>query len=273
MADASSPWTLDGNTASLRVGSFSAVVKIDEPGLGVHGVCWDGASIAAVETWLGFREYKQVRSEQVRPIEDAYVRGRDLVAVYAETPENPLRYEIYWRALDADSLCGAAAGIDVVASVQTSVLDAKPQTMLCSQCRVDAVWASAPPKRDWAAVRVPAMPDAKLDMQAYLREAHKVMAEHRPTLDDAFLFALAESPWAYAEMIHPADRLWTHVAARETSALRTAGTGYLIFGMPMEKGVLLRARLRVLLLPRSDAQEIALRSREQFERAELPLTT
>jgi hypothetical protein len=288
MADASSPWTLDGNTASLRVGSFSAVVKIDEPGLGVHGVCWDGQPITAVREWLRFAEARPLEKDQVRTIEDAYVRGRDLVAVYAETPGHPLRYVLYWRALGEEQLCGAAAGVDVVASVQTSVLDAKPAAYFSSQCSADDAWALGQSESQWMAIPERPLPDDALDRDERRQMAEGVIAAARASCDDTFLFELAESPWAYAEMIHPRDRILSFAlvhpfagavlpgskaAIDDASTLRGAGTNHHVLGLPLEKGVLLRARLRVLLLPRSDAQEIAIRSREQFERAELPLTT
>jgi hypothetical protein len=278
MADRAMPWTLDGNAASLRLGSFSAAVKIDQPELGIHGVAWGGAPIAAVEKWLAFTEAGPSSSRRLREIEDAYIRGRDLVTIYAETRDHPLRYVLYWRALDEAALCGAAAGLDVVASVQTSVLDAKPKAFLSSQSRVDEAWASAPPVRFWRNLSPRSLPDRALEKEERHRMASEVIADARAARDDAFLFELAESPWAYAEMIHPRDQMLSYAMVHEFSdvampAVRIAHPSHHILGLPLEKGVLLRARLRVLLMPRDNAGEIADRSREQFERAELPLTT
>lgn len=250
---ANSPWTLSGHVARLSAGEFSATVHVDRPGLGIHDITWAGRRIEALHNWLalvedGTKADEVAAADEVRAIEDCYVRGRDLVAVYAETKDHPLRYVVYWRALAADALCGAVAGLDVVVSVQTSVLDVTPKVWLSSTCDADAAWRAGAEDSGW----------------------RLLAANSDAPSDQAYLVELAGGEWCAAEMIHSQDRIES--TARLADA-KTVQTRHRVLGLRLEKGVLLRARMRVVLARREDARDVVAACREQFERAELPLTT
>jgi hypothetical protein len=60
---------------------------------------------------------------------DAYVRGNDLVATYAESATHTCRTQVYWRyEREADYF-----GIQLIVSVQTSRLDAAPGFAVASE--------------------------------------------------------------------------------------------------------------------------------------------
>jgi hypothetical protein len=265
---ANSPWTLTGHVARLSAGEFSATVNVERPGLGIHDIAWAGRRIDALRNWLalaedGTKANEAMAAEEVRAIEDCYVRGRDLVAVYAETKDHPLRYVVYWRALGADELCGAAAGLDVVVSVQTSVLDVTPKVWLGSACDVDAAWSAGAAGSAWRPLK----------------------ASHGEEGDHAYLLELAGGEWCAAEMIHSQDRIEStaRLAGDTLTIGKAVQTRHQVLGLRLEKGVLLRARMRALLVrcdnrgadeARTDnAREVVAQCRKQFERGELPLTT
>jgi hypothetical protein len=79
-------------------------------------------------------------------------------------------------------------------------------------------------------------------------------------------------PWLYAEMVHPHD-----ISRRIREAGRTLAqahnTRYALFGLDLEKGVVLRARLRAVWLRGADAKERAFEHFEEFLSAPLPLGT
>ncbi|MEX2185597.1 MAG: hypothetical protein WD875_02340 [Pirellulales bacterium] len=282
-----SPWNLSGRSAKLTAGDFSAAVAVDRPGLGIHDIAWAGQPLDAVGHWLAFSEPGPAPSDRVRAIEDVYVRGHDLVVVYAENKEHPLRYFVYWRSLGEADLCGAAAGLDVVVSVQTSVLDAKPAASLSSRCSAEGAWSAAPPQRIWRSI-----PQRRLDaaLEQPFETATEINALGKSDSDDVFLFDLAAGDWTYAEMIHPGDRTLSYalvwqpdeesVAASPDSdtdhllfASSVVTTRHQVLGLQLEKGVLLRARTRVVLTRREGSRDVVAACRDAFERADLPLTT
>lgn len=279
MTAAPCPWKLAGRRAELSLGELSAVVNVDRPGLGVEQIARSGAPLKAIRHVLALTEPGPRQSDVARPIEDCYVRGRDLVAVYAESPAHPLRYVVYWRALAGDELCGAAAGLDLVVSVQTSVLDATPTAVVGSELSAETVFRLAAPRPEWIAVP-PRHLEAVLDEPRHAAELTNAAAGARD--DDAFLCDLPNSDWSYAEMIHPQDRMQSDalVLAHEepadagrVAAASFVHTSHRVLGLRLEKGVLLRARLRAIFVPRQAARDLVLASRDQFHRAELPLAT
>ncbi|HEV3166072.1 MAG TPA: hypothetical protein VGZ22_18740 [Isosphaeraceae bacterium] len=78
--------------------------------------------------------------------------------------------------------------------------------------------------------------------------------------------------WLYAEMVHP-DDVTRRIREGGRTMAQAHTTHYGLFGHDLEKGVVLRARLRALWLRSEDAKEAALDQFEQFLQAEPPLTT
>jgi hypothetical protein len=81
-----------------------------------------------------------------------------------------------------------------------------------------------------------------------------------------------DAPWLYAEMIHPQD-----VTRRIREGGRTLGaaktTRYGLFGYDLEKGVVLRGRLRGVWLRSQSAKEEAFAHFEEFVHEPPPLST
>ncbi len=284
-----SPWKLSGGVAKLAAGNFSAAVTVDRPGLGIHEIAWAGQPLGVIRNWLAFKEVGPGPADRQREIEDVYVRGRDLVAVYAESKQHPLRYVVYWRSLGEADLCGAAGGLDVVVSVQTSVLDAKPAVFLSSQYGVERGWTNTPPQRRWNPIAFETRTD-RPDREHLVASGLERNAQAVASPDDTFLFDLAQAPWSCGEMIHPSDRIASDANVidfpgvpplgadstqwdPETENLRVAMSSHHVLGVQLEKGVLVRARLRGVLARREGAREVVAACRNAFEQAELPLTT
>lgn len=176
--------------------------------------------------------------EVATPPADCYERGTDLVLTYAETSTRPLRVQVYWRVHSADRLPAGAAGIDLQVSVQTSLLDADSAL--------------------WAASTVPARHVARLAGCAGNA--------------DCWLFRWPAAEMSYAEMIHPADDRGC-VLSREDESQDRWLLRRRLFGERLEKGVILRARLRGVLLPRQDDERLAAAACEAFVTEAPPLTT
>ncbi|HWB01116.1 MAG TPA: hypothetical protein VG713_21645, partial [Pirellulales bacterium] len=80
----------------------------------------------------------------------------------------------------------------------------------------------------------------------------------------------AEADFSYAEMVHPRDISHDQLS----TANGAARLEHRLFArMRLEKGVILRGRVRAAWLPRHDDEPLARAIYQQFQHAELPLTT
>jgi hypothetical protein len=226
-------WRLEADRACVSQDGLSGEVRLARPARGISALSF-GQALPGLRL-LGVAGADLGDSDSPIPA-DAYERGGDLVLTYAETAMRPLRVEIYWRVLTDEVLPAAAAGFDLQVSAQTSLLDAD-----------SALWSES---------RVPAQHVARLSDAAA----------------DCWLFRGADSRYSYAEMIHPADDRGCLLSRGANAA-----DGWLLrrslFGERLEKGVILRARLRGLLLPRHDDEQAAIAACESFVASQLPLTT
>jgi hypothetical protein len=142
---ATTTWRLDGAVARLDHGSLRAVVDVTAPNRGLHELVFRDKPL---EGWLLGVDV------DARP-DDAYARGRDLVATYRETPARPFTIQVYWSAW-ADSQGVGEAVLDVTVSIQTRQWEAYPRVLAASMlasCELTAVDAGAIlwrlPEADW----------------------------------------------------------------------------------------------------------------------------
>lgn len=245
-------WTLQDHAAQLASGPFSATLDLMRPDRGLGSWRVDGQPLAApLDCALGV----DWQAGLVAPA-DVFIRGDDLVARYEETSARPLRVELYWRRVASSDPRGVA--IDLQVSVNTSLLDADPRLATVSHLRraelarlddTQAVWTSVP------------------DPLGEPRQGDRA---------DGFRCLLAERgglDFAYAEMVHPQDD--------EGSELRSAGDGtegglvlrHALFVDSLEKGVILRARIRGLIVARAEARARTASEFAALVAAPLPLTT
>lgn len=163
--------------------------------------------------------------------------GSTLRATYPASDDFPVETQIACSVLDFGS---AIVGLDVIVSVGTEELDVCPQLDLCSRVAEAS------------------------DLES-IRDA----GEGAEVQASCALLRLRKAPLTYAEMALPAEFHRTETA----EAPETAGTciRHQLFVCSLEKGVVLRARLRGLLLSQ-EADEVAVGAcYEAFVGAPLPL--
>lgn len=124
-------WQLDGTRALLSAPRLRGGIDLLHPSRGVTAVFVDGAAQVGWLLGVDVLATDGCRSlgDAPWPIEDVYIRGRDLVATYREPLEQPFNLQLYWRA--AESLSGAAT-LDLICSVQTPLWEAHPGVTVCS---------------------------------------------------------------------------------------------------------------------------------------------
>jgi hypothetical protein len=235
-----SPWQIDGSMARLRLTQFSAQVDFIRPAAGLHSIVI-AEKPQAGQSWLGV----ELAGETPTISEiDAYVRGSDLIVTYAETATRPLRAQLYWRAIESLPQ-GALASVELVASVQTSLLDACPR--LSAQSFVAA------------GELVP------------LGESAETIAGS-DSLERAargLLIRPAGANYSCADIITGGTRDDDRVDS-------TGGRVHIVhdlFADRLEKGVILRTRIRSVLVARDADLSAANAELEDFLATALPLTT
>ena len=219
-----SPWELKGGFARLAAGELSATLELARPESGCRDVQFRHKKLD-LSRWLAVSPAAPSRVI----VEDVFTRGGDLVITYAETPDWPIRWQVYWRVLSGESLGPALAGLELIVSAQTSLLDSSPalvvETALAGPVSLDS--------HPWGIVSRPSAAEL-----------------------------------SYVELVHPADHYGTDIqSTHELVAIR-----YPLFMKSLEKGVILRARLRGLLVETSTAQTVAEACARLFHDSPTPLT-
>lgn len=249
----SSPWHIDDQLARLETDSLRAELDLHNPS--------GGAKISAAGSPISSVTFGQVSMPAARPSE-LFARGDDLIAIFEERPDYPFRAQIYWRFVRSlfpgadEGLLRPIAGLELILSMQTSLLDSDPALEVAT----DIAARQASQLTDVAAGRF---------------IEHSVSAnpiELSPTSGAGCVkFPLASSELVYVEMIHPADFRRASLTASGTSRSSVRLT-HRLFPERLEKGVIVRSRLRAFMAPADRATRAAAAAYRTFAKSEPPLT-
>lgn len=247
-------WKLEGSQARLAQPNLSAAVDLLRPDLGLTGAVYRGQKVPLVA--LLAVDLPEV-SEQPQSLSDHWVRGNDLVAVYEPTALRPTRVEVYWRwhelppALDPSGVCAA---VELQVSVQTHLLDSHPEVS-CSTVAAAPACArlTADPYGQWQTVSASAP------------------ADYTPPADRGGTLWQWPTPGvAYAELVFPADFRVDALSPQPGGGWRLR---HRLFPEFLEKGVILRSRIRGLFCSAVEGEATARAACEHFAASPLPLTT
>jgi hypothetical protein len=258
-------WQLDGHVAKLAIAEGEVSVDVTRPSL---GLVWTAYGRSAPQP-NGLKILKVAISDQ-KPLDaasvDVFVRGCDLVATYAESPPRHVRAQIYWRQLspaefaptEASHVIGA---FDLILSVNTSVLDDDPHSVVRS---------SIPSAGEILNVRCS---EENLYRLAPVAELCRTVPD--PSLfggpTGCYLVRIVGASRSYVEMVHPADYQHSGATISESGS-PGAKLSHSLFAQRLEKGVILRARVRAAMVEREGDETIALAAFQHFSASEPPLT-
>lgn len=240
MSTLQSPWDLAGRIARVRHERAVARVDLEHPELGFQLQQFGDQPL---------RDCQLLGVELGRPGDapppDGYVREGDLVATYAPTESLPRRVQTYWRLHEAqDRLV-----LDLQVSVQTPLLDALPRVQVVTRLPQSRLWSLEGPGR----------PLTPLD-----RPLESPAPDFPP-----YVLVTQPAGITYIELIHPDDFGGFAAEIAEGVSWRHS-----LFGDSLEKGVILRARLRSLWMPAvEDPAAAATAAFIDFLSDPLPLST
>jgi hypothetical protein len=172
-------------------------------------------------------------------VEEAYVRGSDLIIRYRETAGDLFSFQLNWRLVDSGPT--AAWGVELWVSIQTSYLDTAPAFELTS-----------------------VLPDAPWQLLRH----HELITNAEPSEGVAALLAVPHASLACAWLIEPGDQLQFQLHSQPAEAAQRGQ----LFGAFLEKGVIRRARMRFLMIESPLAQHQFAELYGDFINSPLPLT-
>lgn len=263
-------WQLEEQKATLLSATIEASIDLAHPerGLSLQLPKRDPAlKLSVLGFVLGERETQ-------RPEIDAYVRENDLIATFERAGPRPMRAQVYWRWLEASELTPELAAhvllaFDVIASVNTSLLDANPSSTVCSLIEsVEELLNLSKSDQDGLhAVHVGPATDRRDD-------AVKTIGPTHPNTG-CFVTRLGTGELSWVEMVHPTDFRGSTATLSESGSLPGRGSIRLVhelFQQRLEKGVILRARVRGALVEQSRGADVAIEAYQRFSVGEPPLT-
>lgn len=245
-----SPWRIDGQQAMLAWHGLQARLDLSRPDLGLRFEKWNHATLGSLAP-LGV-VFPEVAAASTTC--DAYTRGLDLIATYADTTVRPFRVQAYWRCVAAPVETDLpAVALELQLSVQTPLLDCTPvvhtRTMLpdapdvrCARLSFGASLANSSTDAD------------AINSQG---EVYSVQVASEPR------------PVQYVEMVHASDL--------QSNRVQHTYTGWNLehdlFEPGLEKGVIRRVRVRGLFYAGAPDDVFVERAYQAFHAMPLPLTT
>ena len=237
-------WHLAGSVATLTRGDFSVRIAIEHPQQGMHIESVRGILAPPLRP-LGFTAIPAT-TNGTELVEEAYVRGDDLIVRYGELRNRDVRPAAEWHDLQPEL---SMAAIELRLFTQTRWLESHPEIHLTTEYHPAAqLWS-------WEHDHWQTVEGDRTDIT--LAKA-----------SGAFLIRFSESELTYAEFIYPSDfHEAEHVRQQGTARLK-----YRFFSEPLEKGVVRVGRVWSAWLPRTDDENEAIRLYHCLCESQLPLT-
>jgi len=234
-------WDLRDRFARCQFDRWSATVDLRKPDRGLTDFQIGGHRLSGTEL-LGLSwpaPQVDLRSELV----ECYHRGPDLIAAYCESAAWPVRVDARWRVAPSTEVAAVLAIVDLIVSVRTELLESWPELAVRSSIPsrevlglTGAESAHFAPFPDIAAVPV------------------VVNSERGP---GCWLFRFLDTELSYGEMVHPADFQRSDLK-RPAGLAAAVEVRHRLFAERLERGVILRARVRGVLVDAvDDARQVA----------------
>ena len=250
-----SDWLLQGTVAELTSGQLSARIDVARPNAGAQQVQWNKITLAGPLLAVA-RDDDEALPRQTWPLSlaEAYARGDDLVASYSPSDQWPFSPQIYWRAAQVDACNASSTALSLLVSVQTHLLDTRPCIRVGSQIAADEI----------------ILIELGDDQAATIQELGRADRIFSPTARASIVIVrLAAADYSYVEMMPASD--FSQAAVRSTAG-EMYETRWSLFADFLEKGVIWRARLNSLIVPRADDIELATSICRAIDERPLPLT-
>jgi hypothetical protein len=243
-------WTLFRHAAKLTGCNLNALVNFERPDAGIRAV---SASSGEGDFRLLSISASDHGREWPAKVVDTYSRGNDMVVAYAGTESWPFSPQIYWTVETNEVEGRAIHALSLVVSIQTDQLDTHPRIDVRSSLPTDEVLLVSV-AGDELLVDSHADGESQIDPQANACSQ---------------VWRLPGGEWSYAEIMPTSD---FHRLSVERSD-GTCSSRWELFSEFLEKGVIRRARLQAMFVPRENDVRLVGESCRAIDSRPLPLTT
>jgi hypothetical protein len=244
-------WRLHEHSADLHTSRFSAVLNWRQPCDGLTDICLGNTRIPDAGL-LGLKMPDEFLF-QTGQSSDGYFRGADFIAAYEQSRISPGRIDAFWKIITPEPDDPFLAALDLIVSVSTYLPETRPDISVQSRLpSLDLMRLTNAEKAEFKPV------------QCKSGEAAVLAGEDGP---GSVLFRLPEEEISYAEMVHPAD-FQSDELTRDKTADGVCSLRHRLFSVPLEKGVILRCRVRGAFFPRYDDLAAARACYRSFAAAE-----
>ena len=242
----SSSWQLVEHQVKTPFAGGEGILDLERP---EEGFQWQGPQQESLQL-LRFRD--AARDEPFEFPVEAYVRKEDLVINYGSRKMLPFDLQVYWRRQSYPAQAADFNALEWILAVQTDSLDNQLQLVTSTT--------------GLAAREILHLPLESAKNVEPVESASELCAAEST---GCVLVRLGEI--SYIELIHPQDFLTVQVIRTEATSAFTMNRT--IFDCPLEKGVIVRARLRGLCVPRAEDVALLRDAYQRFIHDALPLTT
>ncbi|HZZ26635.1 MAG TPA: hypothetical protein VFE46_01405 [Pirellulales bacterium] len=277
-------WQLAANSARITCPAWNATLDLQHPDRGLMlRLANSGGNLESskASSPLQILAAKFGNEEPLVPAHiDAYVRGNDLIASYDAAGSQQIRVQIYWRCLTPAEFAPAAAdqvlaAFDLIFSMNTSLLDSEPKSQVrsvfSSECAMLHLKPSASKKFHPEQIQLPVASTAT-------EQGLVFTAANQAT--GCFMVRREACPFSYVEMVHPNDFYRSSIVAsslpspsqRPPAETNRIAIEHNLFPLRLEKGVILKARVRSAVISRQQDEATVVAAYQQFLSTELPLT-
>ena len=265
-------WQVEGQKARLLDAPVEAAIDLAHPERGLSVNVPDAPKTGPRLSVLGFVLGDAGQRDRVEI--DAYVRQSDLIATFERAAPRPMRAQVYWRWLEPsefapDFAAAVLVAFDLIASVNTSLLDVDPVSSAGSS--IEPVAAVLNLAQNKAA----GLEAVQVGSAADRRDGAAVRQIARDSGTGCFISRIADGSYSWVEMVHPTDFRGSKATLGDSSSLPDYCAVRLVhelFEQRLEKGVILRARIRGALVKQDSDIDCAIAALGRFSAAEPPLT-
>jgi hypothetical protein len=251
---AHTPWQSQVYAATVQLHEFQATANLAQPHNGLTNVSIAG-QLFPVARLLGLVASSTAATACDLPTEH-YVRGADLIASYEEAGQWPIRVDCLWRATAPVATERFLAALDLVVSVRADAVDSHPELAVSSVVPANEVLRLQSRGPDgWAPLCLTTATPATIGPDSGT---------------GCLLFRTPGFDLSYVEMVHPADFQCDEFLPDESRGDMVC-IAHRLFRTNLEKGVILRARVRGIFLKRFDDMKIAAQCYADFAGADPPL--
>lgn len=245
-------WHLNANEAAFSIQALAGTIDSAAPHRGLQALSWQQQPL---REWslLGVVAPRHRESDRLA-IEEQYIRGEDFVVDYGQVAGPNVQPQCYWRLHQSPE--HAAAGIEVILSLRTSLLASRPESQLTSSPAAEAELL---------------LIDGETGDLRPLPPTSLTTAKVRPEPSAAgVLLRPKDRDFSYVEFVVPSDCAELELEA--IPATKGWQWKYTLFREHLEKGVIRRGRIQSWFLPRKNDEAAASHLRADFLNSPPPLT-